>query len=128
MPACPKPKKSRFDERAARQAAKVANEREVYAAVTLRDESCCRVCRKFCNPRAVGLLVKAHHHHIVYSSAGGGTTLENVCLLCAKCHNDEHQHRIGITGNADERDPLGRLCGLTIRREYESGWTSEKVG
>lgn len=91
---------TRADEQLEEQAAAAANERDVYAAVTKREEHRCRVCGAWCNPQATGLLEKGHHHHVVYRSAGGPTTLENICLLCAKCHNDEHQHRISIEGNA----------------------------
>jgi len=90
--------------------------------VTLRDESCCRVCGKFCNPRAVGLLQRAHHHHVVYRSRGGATSTGNLVLLCARCHDDEHGGRLQLSGHADERDPSGRLCGIKIEKPGEAGW------
>jgi len=92
---------SRVDVAVEREKAADANRREVYAAVTQREESRCRVCDAYCNPQATTLLGKGHHHHIVYESAQGPTTVENVCLLCAKCHNDEHvTRRLSIEGNA----------------------------
>jgi 5-methylcytosine-specific restriction endonuclease McrA len=112
----PKPA-SRYAIKAERQKLEQANEREVYAAVTLRDESCCRVCGKFCNPRAIGLLVKAHHHHLIYRSAQGVTDTWNVCLLDAKCHDDEHTGKLQLSGDADLRDPVtGRLAGIKVER------------
>lgn len=92
---------SRVDIAVDTEAAEDKHRREVYAAVTKREESRCRVCDAHCNPNASTLLGKGHHHHIVYESAQGPTTVENVCLLCARCHNDEHKHRISIEGNAD---------------------------
>lgn len=95
--------KSRVDEQVDAAAADDKNRREVYAFVTAREESRCRVCDAYCNPHASTLLGKGHHHHIVYESAQGPTTIENVILLCAKCHDAEHNtNRIAIEGNANE--------------------------
>lgn len=96
--------------------AEAATERAVYAQVTAADEHRCRVCGVWCTPDATTLLGKGHHHHIVYRSAGGPTTVENVCLLCARCHNDEHQHRIAIDGNAHQAPWL-----TLSRRDPETG-------
>jgi len=79
-----------------------ANQRLVYALVSARESCRCRVCDRYCDPHASSMLRKGHHHHIVYLSACGPTTVQNVCLLCAECHNDETQHRIRIEGNANE--------------------------
>jgi 5-methylcytosine-specific restriction endonuclease McrA len=92
---------SRIDVAVDAQKADDENRRQVYAFVTKREESRCRVCDAFCNPHATTLLDKGHHHHIVYESAQGPTSVENVCLLCAKCHNAEHKHQIAIEGNAN---------------------------
>lgn len=113
---------SRFETKKARQLAAAQQEREVYAAVTRRDESCCRVCGKWCNPRAIGLLLKPHHHHITYRSRGGETSTANVCLLDSECHQDEHAGKLQLSGDADQRGPDGRLCGLKIERPGEAGW------
>lgn len=107
---------TRVDAKVEKRAAAAGTKLEVYAAVTLRDGHCCRVCGKWFSVDAVGLLESGHHHHIVYESAQGPTTVENVCLLCAKCHNAEHKHRIAIEGNAQaapwltlrKKDPQGR--------------------
>jgi 5-methylcytosine-specific restriction endonuclease McrA len=125
--ACPKPR-SRFLDKLEKAESKAVNAREVYAAVDARDGWCCRVCGKFSNVRAVGVLHKGHHHHIVYRSAGGQDETSNLCLLCPRCHDEEHAHRLRISGDADERDVMGKLCGLTIEVERESGWTVLKVG
>ena len=120
--AVPKPP-SRYHDRAEKQAQKVAEERRVYALVTNRDDHCCRVCGKFCNPRAMGLLAKAHHHHLVYRSRGGETTITNVLLLCPKCHAEEHDGRLRLSGDAELRDPVtGRLAGVKVERPSEEGW------
>lgn len=93
---------SRFDVKKAKADADEKHERDVYGLVDIRDRRCCRVCGKKADPTAVGVLQRAHHHHVIYRSAGGPTDTWNVCLLCAKCHNAEHKHRIRIEGNADE--------------------------
>jgi 5-methylcytosine-specific restriction endonuclease McrA len=68
-----------------------------------RDKGRCRAC---------GVLVAYEHpsveaqmqlHHVIYLSAGGPRLqLSNVCTLCWHCHRAEHEHRIAITGNANE--------------------------
>lgn len=124
---CPKPS-TRYQRKLEQAKTVAAHEREVWAAVDERDGHCCRVCSTFCSPRAIGTLHRAHRHHIQYRSLGGQTTTAGLCTLCAKCHDAEHQHRLRISGNADERDVMGKLCGLTIERETESGWQILKVG
>jgi 5-methylcytosine-specific restriction endonuclease McrA len=106
---------TRVDAQLADESAEAKIRREVYGEVTLREQFRCRICRAWCTPSAPSLLEKGHHHHIVYASAGGPTTTANVCLLCAKCHNDEHRHRIAIEGNAD--------VALTVSRRRM--WTNE---
>lgn len=104
--------KSRFDLKKQQADEAEKHERDVYAAVDLRDKRCCRVCGVKADPTAVGVLQKAHHHHLVYRSAGGPTETSNIALLCAKCHNAEHKHQIVIEGNADE--------GLTLWKRSAS--------
>jgi hypothetical protein len=43
-------------------------------------------------------------HHIVWWSRGGGTDLDNLCLLCTRCHKLFHEGSWTIEGN-----PNGRL-------------------
>lgn len=92
---------TRFARADAQRKAAEATERDVYHAVDVRDRYHCRACGAPTDPRATGVLKRAHHHHIVYRSAGGATTTANVCLVCPRCHDLEHTHRIGIEGNAD---------------------------
>lgn len=72
---------------------------ELSAKVCKRDGNVCRVCwgqtTKFGvgNPRFYG-----QAHHIVYRSAGGQDDMSNLIWTCGQCHDDEHQHRIRITG------------------------------
>jgi 5-methylcytosine-specific restriction endonuclease McrA len=69
--------------------------------VTVRDRGRCRVCHVLTHERPdADPRTRAHRHHVVYRSAGGADTLDNVVLLCGQCHDDEHQHRIDISGNA----------------------------
>lgn len=76
---------------------------EVCAAVDARDKHRCRACGKPAPVNGVGVLQKAHRHHIVYRSAGGPDTTQNLALLCARCHWDEHQHRLRVEGDADDK-------------------------
>jgi 5-methylcytosine-specific restriction endonuclease McrA len=69
--------------------------------VAARDAGHCRVCRvRVTGPGDGDPRRFAHTHHIVYRSAGGTDDLSNLVLLCAQCHDDEHQHRITLTGTA----------------------------
>jgi len=89
------------DQRAAALRAEV-HRRAVYGTVNRRDGYQCRACGTHCNPRAYSLLRKAHHHHIVYQSQLGDDSTENVCLLCCRCHSDEHVSKtLHVEGNAD---------------------------
>ena len=123
--ACPKPE-TRYTRKVEKMKTLAAHEREVWAAVDARDQSTCRVCGTFCAPRTTSMLRKAHRHHLKYRSAGGPTETWNLVTICAGCHNEEHEHRLRLIGNADERDPHGRLAGVKVERLRESGWAIEK--
>jgi 5-methylcytosine-specific restriction endonuclease McrA len=71
------------------------------AAVYDRDHGQCRVCGHLVRFQSRSPFDIAHTHHIVYRSAGGTDALANLVLLCGICHEDEHRHRISITGTAD---------------------------
>jgi 5-methylcytosine-specific restriction endonuclease McrA len=74
----------------------------VSALVKARDGYRCRVCSMRTTRMGCGDPRRwAHVHHIVYRSAGGGSYPRNLILLCGRCHDDEHQHRIVIAGTAD---------------------------
>jgi hypothetical protein len=59
-----------------------------WAALVARDRGCLRCGQKprFC-----------HAHHIVGWASGGLTDLDNLCLLCPRCHRDLHLGRYQIT-------------------------------
>jgi 5-methylcytosine-specific restriction endonuclease McrA len=86
---------------------------KVCAAVDARDKHRCRACGKPAPINGVGVLQKAHRHHIVYRSAGGQDVSSNLATLCARCHNDVHQSRLDIEGNAD--------IALTFKRRDDDG-------
>jgi hypothetical protein len=72
--------------------------------VNSRDGYRCRVCN--CS----GVM---HHHHVIYRSRGGRDTVDNLCLLCASCHDEEHVKRtLAIEGNAE--------TGLSLWRRSEA--------
>lgn len=80
------------------------------SAVAARDGGRCRVCGVRVTAPGDGDPSRfAHTHHIVYRSAGGSDDLSNLVLLCAKCHDDEHQHRLALTGTADRLRPSKRI-------------------
>ncbi len=62
-----------------------------WAALTARDRGCigCGRPPRFC-----------HAHHIIGWAAGGLTDLDNLCLLCPRCHADLHHGRYSITMTA----------------------------
>lgn len=87
--------------------------RKVCAVVDARDKRMCRACGRKCDPNATDILHRAERHHITYRSAGGKDISENLALLCAGCHSDEHRHRLKIEGNAD--------VALTFYRSLREG-------
>lgn len=103
---------SRVDVRLEREAERDRLQRAVFKAVDQRDGYRCRCCGRLADPAALSLL-RGERHHIVYRSAGGATSTANLCLLDARCHADEHAHRLKIEGNADE--------ALTFFRRDERG-------
>jgi hypothetical protein len=59
-----------------------------WAALIARDRGCIRCGR---TPRY------CHAHHIVHWKNGGLTDLQNLVLLCSRCHHDLHHGRYTIT-------------------------------
>lgn len=57
--------------------------RNLVALVYERDQHCCVNCK---------LWVEDGHkpHHVIYKSHGGNDTLDNLVLLCDKCHYQVH--------------------------------------
>ena len=76
--------------------------RAVCQLVTRRDGRRCRACGRRTNPEGLTLLDRGHHHHVVFRSAGGADVSSNVCLLCARCHDEVHRYGLRVEGNADE--------------------------
>lgn len=94
---------SRVDEAREEQIAEQDAWRKLCAYVNTREDFCCRCCGRRVNPHALSMLQKGHHHHIVYRSAGGPDTKENVCLVCADCHDAEHVKKtLRIEGDAEK--------------------------
>jgi hypothetical protein len=117
---------SRYETTKAKHGAAMKHYRDVCAQATLRDGSCCRVCQRWCNPRAIAMLAKLHHHHLIPISLGGVDESWNLACLCADCHDAEHGGKIRLSGNADDRNEMGRLAGIKLERMTESGWQIAK--
>jgi 5-methylcytosine-specific restriction endonuclease McrA len=75
--------------------------RKVCREVDRRDGGKCRVCKRAGN----------HHHHLRRRSRGGVHEAENVVLLCADCHRQEHDARVRLSGNANNLLVLERWDG-----------------
>lgn len=124
--ACPKPT-PRVLTKLKKRAAEAKQIRHVWAEVDRRDEYCCRVCKRFCNPRAISVLEKIHRHHLDYRSQGGMDVESNLVSLCARCHGLVHDSKLRLSGNAEERNELGKLAGVKVERLTESGWQVERM-
>jgi hypothetical protein len=70
-----------------------------------RDGGRCRFC---------GSLQWLEGHHIVWWSRGGGTDLDNLCLLCTRCHKLFHEGSWTIEGNPNERLIFRRPDGRAL--------------
>lgn len=69
---------------------------------------------------------RAERHHVIPRSLGGPDETWNLATVCVDCHDERHKKgTLKISGNADQRDQLGRLCGLLIERATEGGWLKE---
>ncbi len=100
-PKVPKEGESRVG-RATRSATEEkAHEIQVYHLVNVRDGFKCRCCGRRGSPHASTLLDKLHHDHIIERSLGGETETFNLCLLCARCHEQKTAHVIEPEGNPD---------------------------
>lgn len=73
-----------------KRAAKLDAERQLKEAkrfVKARDGGKCKACGKG----------GAEVHHLLYRSLGGDSDPHNLALLCKRCHEDIHAHRITVT-------------------------------
>lgn len=113
-------KPDRLGQKLKRRSLAKQQQREAYAAVTARDGHSCRVCRRWTNPAAIDPLERGEHHHLRYRSLGGEDTTDNLVLLCASCHREEHKHAIRLSGHADRR------MGVKLERLADDGWRVER--
>jgi len=74
MPAAPKPKTFRL------KGKKLIS---LYLKVWERDNGCCVECG---TPIEIGTIP----HHIIHKSQGGADVMENLEMLCLKCHTGKH--------------------------------------
>lgn len=120
--------KSRADEQRARRTQEATDQRLCYAVVDARDEGQCRVCGRRVSIRAITMQHKAIHHHLIFRSRGGMHEPWNVVTICCDCNAEIHvEGTLRLEGNADLRDPIGRLCGIQVSRLRGEVWAIEKM-
>lgn len=114
--------KTAKEERDERKREKKAHLLEVYKLVDQRDRGQCRVCGRRCELGST-FSNRVERHHVIPKSLGGEDSTANLASLCVDCHDDRHKRGIlRISGNADERNEMGYLSGLSIERLSEAGW------
>lgn len=128
QPAIPKVKNGKTADIEAIDEQKVidANWQRVKKAVYERDKGRCRLCGKRCSYGARKIAERADPHHIIFASKGRIDHTSNVLILDRGCHDLVHKvKRFYLSGNADDRDPMGKGC-VKVERQVESGF--EVVG
>jgi 5-methylcytosine-specific restriction endonuclease McrA len=63
-------------------------------AVDKRDGDTCRCC-------GVWVGYARHHHHIIYRSQRGTHSIDNLLVLCPRCHDAVHRHEVDVEGDAE---------------------------
>lgn len=99
---------AKWERQETRQETRKKNQRAMAAAWAKRSAECCARDRGVCrvctcqttkwgkgDPR-----LWPEVHHIIYRSAGGSDDMSNLILLCRRCHDDEHMHKIWLSGTA----------------------------
>lgn len=82
---------TRAEERRAERAARSELLRELWSSVYSRDRGACLRC---CETQG-----KLDAHHRLPRSRGGKDELENLILLCHRCHMAVHEHRVEDWGD-----------------------------
>jgi 5-methylcytosine-specific restriction endonuclease McrA len=114
--------KTAKEDRDERKREKKAQLLEVCKTVDRRDQGRCRVCAKRCEIGST-FADRVERHHVIPRSLGGRDETGNLASLCVDCHEERHKKgTLRLSGNADERNELGYLCGLTVERLTEAGW------
>jgi|GEM_PF-7123355 len=113
---------SRIERKKQQRAQEAEQMRQTYRYVDRREGMRCRTTRVRVDPQAIASTAKGHHHHVTYRSQGGQHTPDNVILVSAWVHEQIHLGKLRVTGDAEQRDEMGRLNGLTVERLTESGW------
>lgn len=111
--------KTAAEDRAERKKDERRKEQEIYRAVNVRDKRKCRICKKS--------EFYMHHHHIVYRSKGGEHTLENVLLLCGKCHSQVHKGQVHLEGDSNQQDEAGLYACVVLSQLTDAGWKKERL-
>jgi hypothetical protein len=78
-------------------------------SVYQRDGYECQECGAEGGPKGDNEL---HAHHRTPISEGGGHELDNLETLCKSCHNDQHDHDIGVDSTSGIESTLETLSAL----------------
>lgn len=121
--AIPKPE-PRWKTKQRKASAELKLIKEVYAQVDKRDGHCCRICFK--RVGGIGVLYAAHHHHLISRSIASRDekhTTKNIVTLCPPCHDAvENSGLLKLEGDADARNSVGVLNGLTLWKAGDGDW------
>jgi hypothetical protein len=121
---------SRLLRKLAKKAANDKAWKDCCKAVDERDGHHCRVCGRYCNPRAKDLFKSVHRHHMRANDRRCGIhEPAHVISLCKRCNDEIHiDATLSLEGDASARSAeSGRLCGVTVKRHGEGGWRVVKV-
>jgi hypothetical protein len=123
--ACPKiPGLTRMEEREARKAQAEADLRACYAKVDRRDHKVCRVSGVTLTAGDSNPRKRLERHHMVERSLDKTKINDpaNVITVSAWVHDQLTAHRLHLEGDADARDESGKLCGVLLSANGETGW------
>lgn len=105
-----------------RKAERVDEQRKCYEKVDARDRSICRLTGEYLSWSSTSAKTRREHHHLIPRSRGGQHVTSNVVTISAAVHQAIHAGKLHLSGDADQRDPDGKLCGVHVERMGENGW------
>jgi hypothetical protein len=123
--ACPKvPRLTRMEEKQARRADAETELRKCYASVDKRDHRVCRVSGLMLTAGAPDPRKRLERHHMVERSIDKTKIADpsNVITVSGFVHAQLTAHRLHLEGDANAKDENGKLCGVLLSANGETGW------